>query len=216
MSEQTFVFADLAGFTALTEAHGDEEAADLAVEFAGAVRSWLPEFGEGAGKMLGDGLLLRLAEPAAAIELGLAVVERCVDTPRLPQVRVGMSTGPAVVREGEWFGASVNLAARVAADAGGCEVLLTEATADAAGAMDGIELEALGPRRFRNVLDEVSVYRARRRGVEPPSLFVDPVCRMALRPDQPAETLVHEGREYRFCSHGCREAFAARPGSYLG
>ena len=55
----TFVFADLAGYTALTEAHGDEHAADAAAEFCGAVRVLLPEHNTEEVKAIGDARLLR-------------------------------------------------------------------------------------------------------------------------------------------------------------
>ena len=94
-SDATFLFADLAGYTALTEAHGDDAAADLAEDFAGKVRSWLPEFGGGSAKLIGDALMIRLDDAVTAVGLGLAIVERTADTPRYPNVRVGMNTGSA-------------------------------------------------------------------------------------------------------------------------
>ena len=60
-SESTFLFADLSGFTALTEVHGDEQAADLAGDFAAAVRELLPEHGAEHIKSIGDAFLHVLA-----------------------------------------------------------------------------------------------------------------------------------------------------------
>jgi class 3 adenylate cyclase len=61
-----------------------------------------------------------------------------------PLVRVGMHTGPAVGRDGDWFGATVNLAARVSAAAAGGEALLTATTRTAAGEVAGVELRERG------------------------------------------------------------------------
>jgi hypothetical protein len=72
--------------------------------------------------------MLRTADAAAAIRLGLCIVHDVGARHGFPLVRVGMHTGPAVERGGDWFGATVNLAARVSAAAGGGEALLTEAT----------------------------------------------------------------------------------------
>jgi class 3 adenylate cyclase len=210
----TFVFADLAGFTALTEAHGDEIAADLVGDFAARVGSWLPAFGGGQIKPIGDALMLRLESPIGAVELGLAVVERTRELPEFPEVRVGMNTGAAVERGGDWYGAAVNLAARVAAAAGGGEVLLTEATLLAAGQSAVVEIEPLGERRFRNVLDPVAVFRARRHAQPSTELSVDPVCRMALRPSAAWQRRTYAGLEYLFCSPECAAKFAADPSSY--
>ena len=93
--QHTFLFADLAGFTALTEAHGDEHAADLVGNFSGKVTSWLPSFGEGEAKTIGDAVMIRLDNAAGAVQLGLAIVERTSAIARFLQVRVGVHTGTA-------------------------------------------------------------------------------------------------------------------------
>jgi adenylate cyclase len=71
---QTFLFADLSGFTALTEAHGDEQAADLVGGFCVAVRQLLAEHQAQEVKTIGDALMLRTGDAAAAIRLGLCIV----------------------------------------------------------------------------------------------------------------------------------------------
>src|SRR4029453_1047279 len=115
---QTFLFADLSGFTALTEAHGDEQAADLVGGFCVAVRPLLAAPPSQEGKAIGDALMLRSDDSAAAIRLGLCIVHDVGARHGFPLVRVGMHTGPAVERGGDWFGATVNLAGRVSAAAG--------------------------------------------------------------------------------------------------
>jgi class 3 adenylate cyclase len=60
----TFIFADIAGFTALTEAHGDEQAAELGGEFCRAVQSELPACDGSQVKSIGDALMLRVPDPA--------------------------------------------------------------------------------------------------------------------------------------------------------
>jgi hypothetical protein len=72
---QTFLFADLSGFTALTEAHGDEQAADLVGGFCVAVRQLLAAHQAQEVKTIGDALMLRTGDAAAAIRLGLCIVQ---------------------------------------------------------------------------------------------------------------------------------------------
>ena len=74
LTAQTFVFADLSGFTALTEAHGDEQAADLVGGFCGAVRRLLAAHQAQEVKTIGDALMLRSGDAAAPIRLGLCIV----------------------------------------------------------------------------------------------------------------------------------------------
>jgi adenylate cyclase len=212
---QTFLFADLSGFTALTEAHGDEQAADLVGGFCVAVRRLLAAHQAQEVKAIGDALMLRTADAAAAVRLGLCIVHDVGAQHGFPLVRVGMHTGPAVERGGDWFGATVNLAARVSAAAGGGEALLTEATQAAAGEVAGVELRERGRWSFRNVGAPVPMYTAIRQGT-PSSLGlpIDPVCRMAVDPWHGAGRLTYQGVEYCFCSLGCAGAFAQDPSSY--
>ena len=133
--EATFAFADIAGFTALTEAQGDDHAADLAAEFCDAVRAVLPEYGAEPIKTIGDAMLICVPEPAPAIRLGTRIAHELMSAHGSPAVRVGMDHGPAVERDGDYFGAAVNLAARVSGVASGGEVLLTASTGGLAGAI---------------------------------------------------------------------------------
>jgi len=215
VTDHTFLFADLAGFTALTEVHGDEQAADLAGEFCATVRGLLePREGEEI-KAIGDALMLRLRRPEHAVLLGLAVVHEVGAQHRFPSIRVGMHTGTAVERNGDWFGATVNLAARVSAAAGGGEVLLTEATKRAAGDVRGVELRESGRRELRNVAAPVLLFSAVPLGsMSPRGLPIDPVCRMAVDPSHGAGMLRHDGAELYFCSLSCARMFAAAPERY--
>jgi adenylate cyclase len=135
--DHTFLFADLAGFTALTEAMGDEEAADLAGEFCDAVHELAPRYSAEAIKTIGDALMLRGDDAGQAILLGLHVVNEIGGRHYWPTVRVGMHTGPAAERGGAWFGTTVNVATRVSGVAGRGEVLLTEATSGGGPSMHG-------------------------------------------------------------------------------
>jgi hypothetical protein len=114
-----------------------------------------------------------------------------------------MHTGPAVERGGDWFGATVNLAARLSAAAAGGEALLTTATKAAAGDVEDVELRERGRWALRNVGEPVQVYAAVRQGARSSAgLPIDPVCRMAVDPRHSPGRLSHQGVEYCFCSLG--------------
>ncbi len=208
----TFLFADLSSFTALTEAHGDEEAADIAADFYESVRATVSKYDAAAIKEIGDAVMIRCNDAAQAVALGIDLVGEIGTRHGFPSVRVGMHTGPAVEREGDWFGATVNIAARVADLAGGGEVLLTDATRRAGSGIDGIELRKRGEHELKNVSESLMLYSAlpagERSGTE---LLVDPVCGMTIQPGHEAGRLVHADVEYRFCSLECARSFAADP-----
>jgi adenylate cyclase len=215
-STATFLFADIAGFTALTEAHGDEEAARVVAEFSGAVTRELPAFGAAHVKTIGDALMLRIPDPAQAVLLGLRIAQDVMRGNRAPTVRVGLHHGPAVERDGDYFGAAVNLAARVSGAATGGEVLLTEQTAALARNLEGVQYESRGCAPLRNVRDPVELVAAvRQRQTREHRLAVDPVCRMSVDPDLAAGRLVIDDTAYYFCSLSCAGTFARYPDRFV-
>ena len=209
--EATFVFADIAGFTALTEAHGDHDAAALVAEFCRSVRAELPA-GATEVKTIGDAVMLAIPDPAEAILLGLRVTHELMHGHGAPAVRVGLHHGPAVERESDYFGAAVNLAARVSGEASGGEVLLTGQTAALAPELEGVLYEPRGRRELRNVREPVELFAAVRLGeARERELPRDPVCRMAVDPERSAGRLTYEDTAYYFCSLACAGEFARRP-----
>ena len=215
-ARHTFVFADLAGFTALTEAHGDERAADIALEFCRELNRLLPEDAEDL-KMLGDACLLRVGKADEAVRLGLRLAGDVSRRHGFPDVRVGMHTGGAARRGADWFGSTINIAARVAALAGPCDVLLTDATLTAAGNLGDVRLEDCGKQELRHVADPVPVFRARGLddGGDGRRWVIDPVCRMSLDAEQAATSIEHNGAERFFCSALCAGKFVRSPERYL-
>jgi adenylate cyclase len=214
--EATFLFADIAGFTALTEAHGDEQAADLVAMFCDAVNAELPGCGGTHLKTIGDALMLRVPDPGDAVLLGLRITRDLMRGHGAPAVRVGLHHGPAIERDGDYFGATVNVAARVSAVAGGGEVLLTGHTAALAPELEGVLYEPRGRQELRNVRAPVELFAAIRQGDRADGhLAVDPVCRMAVDPDHAAGRLMLDGTAYFFCTLTCAGAFARDPERYV-
>jgi class 3 adenylate cyclase/YHS domain-containing protein len=208
----TFLFADLAGFTALTEAHGDERAADLVAKFSETVSGELPSFGGEHVKTIGDALMLRVPDPAQAVLLGLRITRELLRGHGAPEVRVGLHHGPATEREGDYYGAAVNLAARVAAEATGGEVLLSAHTAALCPNLEGVLYEPRGRQMLRNVREPVELFAAVPHGHPVrDNLPIDPVCHMAVDPEQAAGRLSFSGAAYYFCTLTCAGEFARAP-----
>ena len=124
----TFVFADLVGYTALTEEHGDEAAAHVAREFRRTVEILSRAHGAWQVKSMGDGAMIWSPDPGRAVALATRVVEEVGGRADLLPVRVGVHTGRAVMRGGDWYGSSVNVAARLAREAAANEALISWTT----------------------------------------------------------------------------------------
>jgi adenylate cyclase len=153
-------FLDITGYTRLTEERGDEAAADLAARLAGLVRRSAQEHGGTPVKWLGDGVMVYFREPAAAV---LAAVEmaQVVESHGLPPAHVGIHAGPVVFQEGDYFGRTVNIAARIAEYARPGEVLVSQEVVDAA---DGgpVTFTEVGPVELKGVPGTLRLYAARR------------------------------------------------------
>lgn len=212
----TFVFADLAGFTALTEAHGDEHAADAASAFVEEMRRIIAGYAASEVKTMGDAVMLHVGDAGEAVALCADALAGLGRRHGALGVRIGMNTGPAARRADDWFGAAVNIAARVCGLARVDEVLLTEATARHADlALPSTRLHDLGLQPLRHVSQPVRVYRLEgwdATGAD--AVSRDPVCLMGLATSH-VEVIVG-GVSYGFCSPECAEVFRRDPDAFRG
>jgi adenylate cyclase len=165
-------FLDLTGYTRLTEDRGDAAAAELAARLAGLVRRSSLEHRGTPVKWLGDGVMFYFREPAAAVPAALDMVE-VVGRQGLPPAHVGIHAGPVIFQEGDYFGRTVNLAARIAEYARPSEVLVSQEVVDAA---DGgpVSFTEIGPVELKGVSGPLRLYTARRHARSAPDQPPDP------------------------------------------
>jgi class 3 adenylate cyclase len=124
-------FLDLVGYTHLTEQRGDAAAAALAESLAVLVNRSAREHGGVPVKWLGDGVMVHYREPAGAVLSALGLAEQLPEA-GLPPAHVGVAAGPVVAQGGDYFGRTVNLAARIAAHASAGQVLVSQSVAESA------------------------------------------------------------------------------------
>jgi class 3 adenylate cyclase/YHS domain-containing protein len=206
--EATFGFIDLAGFTALTEAQGDVDAADVATRFAELTRAALG-VGDRLIKTIGDAVLVTSPTPGAALELIDRLLTSTTSERTMPALRAGLHHGPAIERDGDVFGATVNLAARVAAEAYAGEVLVTEPIA-AVAREQGLPVVEIGPVALKNV-SEATVLSSLGFMVGATESAIDPVCQAIVDRRAAAGSLVYQHTTHWFCSLTCAAAFASNP-----
>jgi adenylate cyclase len=153
-------FLDITGYTRLTEERGDAAAADLAARLAGLVRRSAQEHDGTPVKWLGDGVMFYFREPGDAVLAALEMVE-VVGSHGLPPAHVGVHAGPVVFQDGDYFGRTVNLAARIADYARPGEVLVSQEVVDAA---DGgpVRFTEIGPVELKGVPGTLRLHIARR------------------------------------------------------
>jgi adenylate cyclase len=154
-------FVDLTGYTRLTEERGDEAAAQVAGRLAAVVNDISRRRGGRPVRWLGDGGMFYFREPRTAVVAGLDLVERApaVD---LPPAHVGIHTGPVISQDGDVYGRTVNLAARIASYAQAGQVVVSQETAQRSGDSQ-VWFDPLGAVELKGVAEPLPLYQAYRR-----------------------------------------------------
>jgi len=157
---QTFLFADLVGFTAFTELVGDEAAADVAVAFKSAAAHAANELGCEIVKDLGDAVMIHGRDAARVVTLALRLAREMREEGWCPPIRMGIHSGPAVQRAHDWYGQTVNIASRLCESAGSGEILMSVTTRDRLQRRSGVTIADRGARQFKHVREAVAVFAA--------------------------------------------------------
>jgi adenylate cyclase len=148
-------FADLAGYTRLTEEAGEDEAVDIIERFVEAVQHTLPEDAR-VIKTIGDEVMIVGSDAAALLDWAVGFQQLQTERP-LP--RIGIHQGLTLYRDGDYYGRAVNLAARVGARAAGGEVLVTRPLVDTAGSH--LEFEHIGQVKLKGFSESTELFLAR-------------------------------------------------------
>jgi adenylate cyclase len=147
-------FADLAGYTRLTEEAGEEQALDVVERFVEAVEMTLPDDAR-IVKTIGDAVMIVSSDAAALTEWAVGFQELQSERP-LP--RIGIHYGSALYRDGDYYGRAVNLASRVGARAAGHEVLVTRDVVDHGG--PHLNYQRIGEVRLKGFSRPTELYLA--------------------------------------------------------
>jgi adenylate cyclase len=154
-------FVDLTGYTRLTEERGDVAAAQVAGRLVALVNDISRRRGGRPVRWLGDGGMFYFPEPGTAVAAGLDLVERgpAVD---LPPAHVGIHTGPVISQDGDVYGRTVNVAARIASYAQAGQVVVSQETAQRSGDRQ-VWFDPLGAVELKGVAKPLPLYQAYRR-----------------------------------------------------
>jgi adenylate cyclase len=152
------VFADLSGYTRMTEESGDEAAAQVSLKLAEVVSEIASRHRGSVVKMLGDGVHFHFREPLDAVLASLEIV-RATRPAGLPPAHIGVNAGPMIYDEGDYFGRTVNIAARIAAQAGPDQVFVGEDVPRHI-APEGFRLVEVGAFELKGIAAPVTLFEA--------------------------------------------------------
>jgi len=181
---QTFLIADVRGYSTYTQDYGDEAAARLAARFAELTRKGVEARTGRVIELRGDEALAAFASARqailAAVDLQTLFVEETVAEPAVPlAVGIGLDVGEAVPVEGGFRGGAINRAARLCALAGPAEVLSTREVVHLAGRTQGVTFVDRGPARLKGLADPIDLVKLKPEGWDPTQ---DIAFRRALGP----------------------------------
>jgi len=154
-------FADLAGYTKLTEEQGEVQAVSAVERFVETVEQTLP-LDARVIKTLGDEVMVVGADTLALTSWAVGLANQL--PAGSPPPRIGIHQGAAIYRDGDYYGREVNRAARVVARAAGGEVLVTHPVVEAASRQDGLEFELIGEVVLKGFNHPTELFLARARG----------------------------------------------------
>jgi class 3 adenylate cyclase len=212
-AEVAFLIADLAGYTALTAAHGGLEAAKVVGRYVELAEGALVT-GARIAERVGDELLVVADEPHAVVRSAIRLRDAIESEPMFPGLRAGIHMGRVVREADRYFGPALNLTARIATHAHAGQMFCTETVAQACSGLGGVEWRPIGTVRFKNVPEPVSLLEVVTASSSAPVVAIDPVCRMQVRPEAAPARLPYGGTTYCFCSFECAKAFADHPENY--
>jgi adenylate cyclase len=144
-------FADLVGFTAISQQLDEAELAAMVDRFEALAYEQITRHGGRVVKMIGDEVMFSADVPAGAAEIALALVAAYAGDAALPEVRVGLALGPALSFEGDLFGPTVNLASRLVNIARPGTVLISESLAERLRTVPAFTLRSLRPLRLKGI-----------------------------------------------------------------
>lgn len=154
-------FADLVGFTALSQQVSDAELAEVVGRFETLAFDVVAAHGGRVAKMIGDEVMFVTDDVAAALETALTLAETYADDDLLSDVRVGLAWGDVLAREGDYFGPVVNLASRMVNIALPGAVVVSDAVHEAMAHERRYEFHGLRPRTLKDI-GRVRLWRTRR------------------------------------------------------
>jgi class 3 adenylate cyclase len=153
-------FLDITGYTRLTEERGDQAAAELAVRLAPLVQRPAERHGGRVVKWLGDGVMFHFRDSTGGVVAAREMID-AISAAGLPPAHVGLHTGPVVFQGGDYFGRTVNVAARISEQAAPGQILVSQEVVNSTD-QGVVAFTAIGPVALKGVSQPVELFSARR------------------------------------------------------
>lgn len=209
----SFLIADLAGYTALTEIHGGFSASDLIHRYIELVEDSIKKDTR-LVERIGDEVLITSDSIGGLIDTSLTLLNTIENEPHFPSVHMGLHSGLVIKRDGKYYGHTLNLTSRICSYARAGQILCSQEIVDTVKNSGKYSFLKLGNIQFKNVTDPLAVFEivvdSKRE-----SISFDPVCKMQIDINKSPAKLVYDGNTYFFCSYRCLKKIIKNPSIFI-
>lgn len=208
----SFLIADLAGYTSLTETHGNLSAANLISRYVEIVNISLKD-NTLLKERVGDEILVVSSHSHSLLDTAIELVHNIEREPEFLSVHIGIHTGDVIEQDGNYFGSALNLCSRISSYSRGGQILCSNDVVKEVGNLNRYQFKKVDDVRFKNVSKLVSVYELLLKFPKA-SIAIDPVCKMQIDLLDPPAKSPYNDKTYYFCSFECLEKFINNPNQY--
>ena len=206
------LMADLTGYTAMTDAHGGESAARIVSKYMAIVAEALC----GTARLIqrvGDQVVITAENASDLFTTATQIRTLAQREHHFLSIHAGLHYGPIFVEDGNLFGSTINVAARIMNLAGRGQILCSSAFLFELPVNDHLLFRSIGLQKLKNVLTEVEVFEMGSSSFS--SNAIDPVCHMHIDIAKPSFNMLYKGNTFHFCSQRCLALFQNDPDRFV-
>jgi adenylate cyclase len=205
------LMADLTGYTAMTDAHGGESAARIVNKYMQLVENAL----HGSSRIvqrIGDQVVL-IADNADDMVITAQKLNSLTrEEHHFLSIHAGLHYGPIFIENGNLFGSTINVAARIMNLAARGQVLCSSQFKTML--TDPTKFQSVGLYSLKNLMMEFELHELLQEQ-QPNPFNIDPVCHMHIDVGKSEFTFIYNGMTYHFCGPNCRALFMDSPASFV-
>lgn len=211
--EIAILMADLTGYTAMTDVHGGASAAKMVSKYMEIVDAAI-HGGTKVMQRIGDQVVMIAEDSNDLLGTARKLNTLTREENHFLSIHAGLHYGNILIENGNLFGSTINIAARIMNIACRGQVLCSSKFIYQLSKDSQKLFRSVGVHKLKNVMDNIELFELVHGTVG--EVHVDPVCHMHIDPSKQGASADYDGVTYFFCSEHCRSLFLAAPARFLG
>jgi class 3 adenylate cyclase len=208
-----YFIADLTGYTALIEAHGDFSATKIISRYNEIVNGILTKDVK-FYQQVGDEIFMISSDPHTLLDYSIKLRNEIEKESHFPSIHAGLHYGTVIKQNEKIFGSAINLTSRIASFAQGGQLLSSRSFKDSVTELK-VSFQSMGEIMFKNIIEPVEIFEIKTSVNSEEILYTDPVCQMHISATSAPAKLPFKNNTIYFCSFECAKKFMIHPELYL-